>query len=402
MELAGVVGKPNVGKSTLFSALTLTEVEIANYPFTTKKTNVGVTYVRLNCVCKSLDVKCNPKNSLCVDGVRLVPIQIIDCPGIIPEAHKGKGLGLQFLDEIRQASALIVVADASGGTAIDGTLVKPGTHEPVEDVEVVLREFDIWLKEILLRDWPRISRAAETRQVNLTAELYRKLSGLGVSEQEVADALTESGLDLRKPTTWSSDNLQHLATIIREKTKPVVVAANKCDVAEAEAGLERLRKAGYDVVPCSAEAERTLRLAASRGLIKYLPGDSDFEIVDRERLRPQQVKALEKIRELVIAKLGGTGVQNVINKAYLEKLGYIPVYPVEDPHTLTDHSGNVLPDVYLVPRKTTPRQLAYKIHSELGEGYLYAVDAQTGMRLSEDQPLKPNQIVSIVSTKKRG
>jgi len=402
MELAGVVGKPNVGKSTLFSALTLTEVEIANYPFTTKKTNVGVTYVRLDCVCKSLDVKCSPKNSLCIGGVRLAPIQIIDCPGIIPEAHKGKGLGLQFLDEIRQASALIVVADASGGTAIDGTLVEPGTHDPVEDVEVVLREFDIWLKEILLRDWPRISRAAEARQVSLTAELCRKLSGLGVSEQEVADALTESGLDLRKPASWSSDNLQVLATAIRAKTKPVVVAANKCDMAEAEAGLEKLRKAGYDVVPCSAEAERTLRLAASRGLIKYLPGDSDFEILDKEKLRPQQVKALEKIRELVIAKLGGTGVQQVVNKAYLEKLGYIPVYPVEDPHTLTDHSGNVLPDVYLVPRKTTPRQLAYRIHSELGEGYLYAVDAQTGMRLAEDQPLKPNQIVSIVSTKKRG
>jgi len=402
MELAGVVGKPNVGKSTLFSALTLTDVEIASYPFTTKKTNIGVTYVRLDCVCKTVGVKCNPKNSRCIDGVRLVPIQIIDCPGIIPEAHKGKGLGLQFLDEIRQASALIVVADASGGTAIDGTLVEPGTHDPVEDVEVVLTEFDIWLKEILLRDWPRISRAAEARQVELVPELCRKLSGLGVSEPDVAEALTESGLDQRKPTLWSSDELQHLATTIRQKTKPVVVAANKCDVAEAEIGLERLRKAGYDVVPCSAEAERTLRLADSRGLIKYLPGDSDFTILDRERLRPQQQKALEKIRELVLAKFGGTGVQQVINKAYLEKLGYIPVYPVEDPHALTDHSGNVLPDVYLVPRKTTPRQLAYKIHSELGEGYLYAIDAQTGMRLSEDQPLKPNQIVSIVSTKKRG
>ncbi|MEM2766018.1 MAG: GTPase, partial [Candidatus Caldarchaeum sp.] len=148
MELAGIVGKPNVGKSTLFAALSLTDVEIANYPFTTKKANVGVTYLRIDCVCKKLGVKDNPRNSLCIDGVRLVPIQIIDCPGIIQDAHRGKGLGLQFLDEIRQASALIVVADASGGTTADGTPAEPGSHDPVEDVRMVLREFDIWVRDI--------------------------------------------------------------------------------------------------------------------------------------------------------------------------------------------------------------------------------------------------------------
>lgn len=402
MEIAGIVGKPNVGKSTLFSALSLVNVEIANYPFTTTKTNVGVTYVRVECVCRRLNVKDSPKNSICVDGVRLVPIQIIDCPGIIKDAHKGKGLGLKFLDEIRQASLLIIVADASGGTLADGTPAEPFSHDPVEDVEMVLDEFDAWLSEIVARDWQRISRAAEAKQVSLTEELAKRLSGLGVTEEQVADAIFAAKLDRVRPSTWTTNELHIFAREIRRMTKPVIVAANKCDVPGSEKNVDRLVKYGYEVVPVSAEAERTLRLAAAKGLVDYIPGDPDFKIPDYSKLTGPQRKALEYIRENVFKRWGGTGVQQLINKAYLEKMGYIPVYPVENPHTLTDHDGNVLPDVYLMPRNSTARDLAYKIHSELGEGFLYAVNALTGMRLAEDQPLKPNDVVSIVSTKKRG
>jgi ribosome-binding ATPase YchF (GTP1/OBG family) len=154
-------------------------------------------------------------------------------------------------------------------------------------------------------------------------------------------------------------------------------------------------------VPCSAEAERVLRLAAEKSLIKYTPGDPDFTAYE-EKLTKQQMQALEKIRERVLKPWGGTGVQQAVNKAYLDRLGYIPVFPVEDPHTLTDHDGNVLPDVYLVKKGSTPRQLAYKIHTDLGEGYLFAVNAVTGLRLGEDYRLKSHDIISIVSAKKRG
>ncbi|MEM1953204.1 MAG: TGS domain-containing protein, partial [Candidatus Caldarchaeum sp.] len=252
------------------------------------------------------------------------------------------------------------------------------------------------------RDWTRISRAAEAKQVSLTEEIAKKLSGLGVSEDHVTEAISTARLDKSRPTGWSPADLRALASKIRSMTKPVIVAANKTDIPGSEQNVEKIRMKGYEVVAISAEAERTLRLAAAKQLVKYMPGDSSFTVTDESKLTPAQRKALEYIRENVFKKWNGTGVQTLINKAYLEKLGYIPVYPVENPHTLTDHEGNVLPDVYLMPRNSTARDLAFKIHSELGEGFLYAVDALTGMRFAENQPLKPNDVVSIVSAKKRG
>lgn len=171
LELAGIVGKANVGKSTLFSSMTLAPVEIGNYPFTTIKPNRGVTYLRIKCVCRELNVKDNPRNSICINGDRFIPIELIDCPGIIRGAHKGRGLGLKFLDEIRQASALIVVVDAAGATDPDGNPVEPGSGEPLEDVKIVEEEISHWVTEILYSDWPRMCRVVENRFGELEEEL---------------------------------------------------------------------------------------------------------------------------------------------------------------------------------------------------------------------------------------
>jgi ribosome-binding ATPase YchF (GTP1/OBG family) len=144
-----------------------------------------------------------------------------------------------------------------------------------------------------------------------------------------------------------------------------------------------------------------LRRAAEKKLIEYKPGDSDFKITQPEKLSPTQIKALEAIKEKILQKKGSTGVQEAINTVYFKLLNMITVYPVEDVEHLSNHNGKVLPDTYLIPQGTTARQFAYIIHTELGESFLYAVDARDKRRIGEEAVLKDREVISIVSTKRR-
>ncbi len=400
-RLLGVVGKPNTGKSTFFSAATLVAAEIANYPFTTIKPNRGVGYVRTPCVHEEFKVKDNPKNSLCLNGVRLVPVELIDIAGIVPGAWEGRGLGNQFLDEIRRADALIHVVDASGGTDCEGRSCKPGEHDPLEDVTFLEREITMWMVTILKKDWPKIARTAEADKKGVAVPLEDRLTGLGIKRQLVGEAIRTANLNIDKPTLWSDEDFYRFVDTLRKMSKPMLIVANKIDLPTAEANLERLKKLDYMVIPCSAEAELGLRRAAEKQLIDYKPGDSNFKITQPEKLSPNQIKGLEAIREKVLVKNGSTGIQNAMNLAYLKLLNMITVYPVEDLEHLSDHNGRVLPDTYLVPQGTTARQFAYIIHTELGESFIYAVDARDKRRIGEDAILKDRDVISIVSAKKR-
>jgi len=400
-RLLGIVGKPNTGKSTFFSAATLAPAEIANYPFTTIKPNRGVGYVRTPCVHEEFGVKDTPVNSLCLDGVRLIPVEFIDCAGLVPGAWQGRGLGNQFLDEIRKADALIHIIDASGGTDCEGRICKPGEHDPLEDVKFLENEITMWMANILKRDWPKVARTVEAEAKDLYAMLEERLSGLAIKRVHILEAVRKSGLNADKPTSWSEDEFIKFVDTLRQIAKPMLIAANKIDLPTAEQNLERLRKLNYIVVPCCAEAELALRRAAEKKLIDYRPGDCNFRIKDQERLTPSQVKALETIREKILLKYGSTGVQEAINMAYFKLLNMITVYPVEDLEHLSDHNGRVLPDAYLVPYGTTARQFAYIIHTELGESFIYAVEARERKRVGEDYILKDRDIISIVSAKKR-
>jgi ribosome-binding ATPase YchF (GTP1/OBG family) len=400
-RLLGVVGKPNTGKSTFFSAATLAAAEIANYPFTTIKPNRGVGYVRTPCVHPELKVQDNPNNSLCIDGVRLVPVELIDVAGLVPGAWEGRGLGNQFLDEIFRADALVHIVDASGGTDCEGRVCKPGEHDPLEDVKFLEHEITMWMAAILKKDWAKIARTAEVDKKGIYAPLEERLTGLGIKRHHIFEAVHKAELNADKPTAWSDDDFLKFVDTLRRISKPMLIVANKIDLPTAEANVERLKKLDYIVIPCSAEAELGLRRAAEKKLIEYKPGDSDFKITQPEKLSPTQIKALEAIKEKILQKKGSTGVQEAINTVYFKLLNMITVYPVEDVEHLSNHNGKVLPDTYLIPQGTTARQFAYIIHTELGESFLYAVDARDKRRIGEEAVLKDRAVISIVSTKRR-
>jgi ribosome-binding ATPase YchF (GTP1/OBG family) len=399
-RIVGVVGKPNVGKSTFFSAATLAHVAIANYPFTTIKPNIGVGYVRSPCVCREFNVTDTPGNSTCVKGIRLIPVELVDCAGLVPGAWQGRGLGNQFLDEIRQADALIHLVDAAGSTDSEGKPCDPGAHNPIEDVKFLEHELDMWLLQIVKKEWDRAIRRVEGAKEDLSQILEEKLSGLGIRRDHILKARTKAVLNFEKPSSWSDDELLILVSELRRYSKPLLIAANKMDVPPAEKNLEALRELGHMVVPCCAEAELALRRAAEKEIISYLPGDSNFKINKGRQLTPEQVNALTRIKEEVLLRLGSTGVQDALNLGFFRLLQMITVYPVEDPEKLTDHKGRTLPDAYLVPYGTTAKEFAGLIHSDLAAGFLYATEIRSKMRLADDYVLKNNDVISIVSAKR--
>lgn len=398
--LAGVVGKTNVGKSTFFCAATLAPAKVSNVPFTTIEPNRGVASIRVKCVCKELGVIDNPKNSTCINGVRWVPVELVDVAGLVPGAHRGKGLGNKFLDDLRQADGFIHIVDASGSTDANGNPCEPGTRDPVEDVRFLEYEITMWMYQILKKDWEKIVKGILQLKEDLVSVLYNRLAGLMVKKKHIITVLNSDGTFSKRLDQWSEEDIKMFVDRIRKVSKPMVIAANKIDVPTSEENLRRLKSEfkDYTIIPCSAEAELVLRLAAKKGLISYMPGDREFQILREECLSDKQRSALSKVREL-LKRWGNTGVQETIESIYRKELKMIPVFPVEDANKFTDHRGNVLPDVILVEEGASPRDLAYKIHTDLGEGFLFAINARTGQKIGEGYVLKEGDVIKIVSAK---
>ncbi len=388
----GLAGKPNSGKSTFFKAATMADVEIANYPFTTINANRGVTYVRAECPCVTRSKRCGH----CVEGIRYVPVELIDVAGLVPDAHLGRGLGNTFLDDLRQAQAIIHVVDASGGTDIEGNPIDVGSHDPLEDIDFLNHEITMWMFGILKRNWDKLSRKMQAEGLKIEKVLADQLAGAGVDEYQVICSLSECKLD-HSHIKWTDDDLISLCDVMRITSKPMMIAANKEDIAPEKfiSGLKALDKI---VVPTSAAAEIVLRSASKSGAIKYNSGDDDF-VITKEDLTPAQKKGLESVRTL-LKKIGSTGIQECINRAVFELLDLIIVYPVEDEGKWSDKSDRMLPDAFLMKKGSTAHDLAYKIHSDIGDRFLYAVDAKTKMRLGEKHELNNGDVVKIVSTAK--
>ena len=389
-----VTGKPNVGKSSFFNAATLSEAEVASYPFTTIDVNKAVTHVVKSCPCQELEVECNPRNSQCLEGQRLIPVELLDVAGLVPGAHEGRGLGNKFLDDLRQARVFIHVIDASGSTDEEGRPCEAGSHDPMEDVDFLQHEITMWLFGILHKNWNRLVRKALSEKLDIAKVIAEQLSGAGIMAEDVLEAKRAITKEYKD---WEDEDMILLLDNLLKIAKPMMIVANKADLPHAEENIQRLKEKYDNVVPASAEAELALSRAAEAGLIKYTSGEDDFEILQADKLSPQQLKALEYIRENVLQKYGGTGVQEALNQAIFNLLDMIVVYPVEDEHKLSDQNGNVLPDALLIPRGSKPRDMAFLIHTDIGEGFMHAIDARSCRRVSSDHELQDGDIISIIT-----
>ena len=389
-----VTGKPNVGKSSFFNSATASSVEMANYPFTTIDANKAVAHVIKECPCKELDVTCNPRTSICIDGKRLLPIELIDVAGLVPGAHEGKGLGNKFLDDLMQAKVFIHVIDASGSTDIEGQPVEAGSHDPLEDIEFLEEEIVMWMYGILSRNWVRLVRKIEAEKLDISKVIYEQLSGTGIALEDIIEAKRNMSPDYLK---WEKEDFIDLTRNILHIAKPMLIVANKADLPISKENIKRLQEKYPNVIPASAESEIALVKASEAGLISYVSGDSDFEILKKDELSPNQLKALEYIKTNILDVYGSTGIQDALNEAVFGLLNQIVVYPVEDENKYTDQKGNVLPDGILVRKGSDPRQLAYLVHSDIGDKFMHAVDARSKMRVASDYELKEGDIISIIT-----
>jgi len=397
--LIGIVGKANVGKSTFFKAATLAEVLIANYPFATIKPNHGMAYVKIPCIDSEFKTQCMPRTGFCLNHIRFVPVDLLDVAGLVPGASEGKGLGNQFLSDLSQADCFIQVVDASGGTTIEGKPCKPGEHDPLEDINFLENELDLWYLGILNKVWKTFARTISVtkEQGGFEKSVAKQFSGLKIDENIVKAAIRKTGLDTSKVTSWKDSDLLKFARELRILSKPMVIAANKCDFKESLENIKKMKEKypSYMIVPCSGDSELALRSAAKAGMIEYVPGEKDFKF--KKELSAKQKEALELIKKNVLEKFEeGTGVQAVLNHAVFDLLKYIAIFPA-GVNKLADSKGNILPDCYLLPEGSTALDFAYSLHTDIGKNFVKAIDARTARAVGKDYKLKHRDALEIAT-----
>jgi hypothetical protein len=395
--LIGLVGKPSCGKSTFFKAATLAEVEIASYPFTTIKPNRGIGYVKVDCIDKEFNVQCQPSHGFCINHKRFVPVELMDVAGLVPGASEGKGLGNQFLDDLRQADVFIHIVDVSGTTNSEGKLLPENQeHDPVNDVVFLEEELDKWYCNLLIKVWKSFARKTEIEEEDFPEAVAKQFSGLKVNKEQVKAVLRRVDFSQR-PSTWNDSQLMKFASELRKESKPMIIAANKIDMERSRENYERLKSKFPRslIIPCSADSELALREAAKRDLIDYIPGERDFKI--KKELNEMQKKALKKIKESVLDKYeSGTGVQAVLNTAVFDLLKYIAIFPA-GASKLADSKGRILPDCFLLPQGSTALDFAYALHTDFGKNFIRAIDARTKRVLGKDYKLKHRDALEIIT-----
>ena len=398
----GLIGKTNTGKTTFFNSSTLSSDEISTYPFTTKKSSTSTGYAITLCVHPEFNVIDNPNNSKCEDGWRYIPVELIDLPGLIKDAWKGKGLGNQFLSIASQSDALLHVVDASGSIDSTGKITETGSGDPVSDFADIEEELNMWYQKILEGNRDRLQKTIKTGNDNIDAltELYQ---GVGVKSNHVKEALKTSGLEEKDIENYDMEDSKKFASYLRKISKPTLIVATKIDVKGADKNFERLRERYNDmiVIPASADSELTLRRAEQKELIKYSPGSEKFDILQTNELNQKQKDALDFIQSDIMGEYMRTGVQFAINVTVFKLLKMNSIYPVASPEKLSDKKGRILPDLVLLKDGATVTDLAKEIHSDLTKGLLYAKDLRYNLRVPTNYQLRDRDVICLISASKK-
>ncbi|WP_338729587.1 redox-regulated ATPase YchF [Haladaptatus sp. DJG-WS-42] len=390
----GLVGKPSVGKSSFFNAATMNDVPEGAYPFTTIDPSVGEAYARVDCAAPDFEEECTPETGYCDHGMRFVPTKLVDVAGLIPGAHEGKGLGNQFLTDLNEADVLIHIVDFSGKTDAEGEPTEG--HDPRDDIEFLENELDMWYLEILEKGIERYNGKYQAEELKIEVELAEQMSAFRTNKDELKQIILRCDLDL-DPDEWDEDDHAKLAREIRKVTKPIIIAANKMDTPEAQANYEEITgDPEYEhltIIPASAHAEKALKKADEQGVVSYRPGEADFEIL--ADISAEQEQGLEQIREFMQAH-DGTGVQQALEAALFSELGVKAIFP-GTANGNWDEKGKFR-DCFLLPEYATAEDFAYHLHTDIGDGFLHAIDCRSKRQVGADRELSHRDVIEIIST----